>query len=222
MTIDYHSHCLPGIDDGAKTPDEGVELLKTLKSQGVDTVCLTPHFYASMKVDDFLRRRDAALEKLLAAAGGEELPKLVLGAEIHISYGLSEVKNLDKLTYEGTERMLLELPYEKFSHVFCDEIESLIAKYEIKPVMAHVERYTSWYDWPYGFLEKIDYYGTVYQFNVTSLAPFLLRRKIKSLLDEGLPAVFGSDTHSVKSRPPRFDLFVKHLGKYEIKNIFEK
>ena len=72
---DVHCHILPGIDDGAKTPDEGVELLKTLKSQGVDTVCLTPHFYASMKVDDFLRRRDAALEKLLAAAGGEELPK---------------------------------------------------------------------------------------------------------------------------------------------------
>ena len=45
--FDMHSHILPGIDDGAKTVEDSLELLSCLKNQGVTNICLTPHFYTN-------------------------------------------------------------------------------------------------------------------------------------------------------------------------------
>ena len=42
--IDFHSHILPGVDDGSASVEESLELLRMLASQGVDTVVATPHF----------------------------------------------------------------------------------------------------------------------------------------------------------------------------------
>ena len=44
--IDFHSHILPGMDDGSQTVEESLTLLEMLRAQGVDTVAATPHFYA--------------------------------------------------------------------------------------------------------------------------------------------------------------------------------
>lgn len=44
--IDFHSHILPGMDDGSKSTQESLEMLDMLRAQGVDTVAATPHFYA--------------------------------------------------------------------------------------------------------------------------------------------------------------------------------
>ena len=44
--IDWHSHVLPALDDGSRSVDESLALLKMLSEQGVDTVIATPHFYA--------------------------------------------------------------------------------------------------------------------------------------------------------------------------------
>lgn len=45
--IDFHSHVLPGIDDGSDCVEESLEMLHTAKNQGVSTMLATPHFYAS-------------------------------------------------------------------------------------------------------------------------------------------------------------------------------
>ena len=42
--IDFHSHILPGIDDGSRDVDMSLKMVDALKSQGVDTVCATSHF----------------------------------------------------------------------------------------------------------------------------------------------------------------------------------
>ena len=220
MTIDYHSHCLPGIDDGAVNAEMGVKMLEKLKSQGVGTVCLTPHYNVSMTVEEFLERRERSFKHLMDEAEGKDLPKLVLGAEVHISQGLCDVSDLDKLCYEGTDRMLLELPYSSYSPWMNCEIDSVIARYKISPVMAHVERYAEWYKWPDDFFDKFEYSDAVYQFNVESLSPFFFRMKIKRLLSEGLTAVFGSDTHNMTTRAPRFDLYEKYIDKSLVYHVF--
>ena len=59
--IDFHSHILPGIDDGSKSVEESIELLRMLSVQEVDTVAATPHFYASDgSPEEFFERRDAS------------------------------------------------------------------------------------------------------------------------------------------------------------------
>ena len=50
--IDLHSHILPGIDDGAKTAEEGKAMLAQMESQGVKTVVATPHFFPGSAVLD--------------------------------------------------------------------------------------------------------------------------------------------------------------------------
>ena len=47
--IDFHTHILPCIDDGARSLDESLALLQMLEEQGVDTVVFTPHYYGRKK-----------------------------------------------------------------------------------------------------------------------------------------------------------------------------
>ena len=59
--VDFHTHILPGMDDGAATVADSLAMLARLHDQGVDTVCLTSHFLQEEpSVEDFLRRRSAA------------------------------------------------------------------------------------------------------------------------------------------------------------------
>lgn len=46
--IDFHSHVLPGIDDGSDCVEESLEMLHTAKNQGVSTMLATPHFMLKM------------------------------------------------------------------------------------------------------------------------------------------------------------------------------
>ena len=43
--IDFHSHILPGIDDGSADPEESLELLRRSARQGIRKMVATPHFY---------------------------------------------------------------------------------------------------------------------------------------------------------------------------------
>ena len=59
--VDFHTHILPGMDDGAPTVADSLAMLARLRDQGVDTVCLTsPFLQEEPSVEDFLRRRAAS------------------------------------------------------------------------------------------------------------------------------------------------------------------
>ena len=73
--IDWHSHILPGLDDGSKDIEESLALLQLLDRQGIDAVIATPHFYAEQESpQEFLLRRKKASEQLKNA-------EVLLGAE---------------------------------------------------------------------------------------------------------------------------------------------
>ncbi len=68
--IDFHTHILPGIDDGSRDTEMSLAMLEAEMSQGVNTVVLTPHFYAHRRsIGHFLEKRQHALEKLQRALG---------------------------------------------------------------------------------------------------------------------------------------------------------
>ena len=59
--IDLHTHVLPGMDDGSRSPEESARMLRELAAQGVTLAAATPHFYAGENSPDrFLRRRKEA------------------------------------------------------------------------------------------------------------------------------------------------------------------
>ncbi|MBQ2388915.1 MAG: capsular polysaccharide biosynthesis protein, partial [Clostridia bacterium] len=67
--IDVHSHILPEFDDGAKSVDESINMLKILKDQGITHVIATPHFKMTddkKSIDDFLIKREESYQKLIS------------------------------------------------------------------------------------------------------------------------------------------------------------
>lgn len=87
--IDFHTHILPGIDDGAKSLEESLSLLKMEQEQGVDTIVLTPHyFHERQSLDAFLQQRNTAYEQLRHAAEREKISiNFHLGAEVRLAHG---------------------------------------------------------------------------------------------------------------------------------------
>ena len=91
--FDMHSHILPGIDDGAKTVEDSLELLSCLKNQGVTNVCLTPHFYTNeISLEDFIAERAEKFEKFKP-----HIPNgmnIVLGTEVYVTKYLFNNENI--------------------------------------------------------------------------------------------------------------------------------
>jgi len=75
MLVDFHSHILPGVDDGSASIEESLKMLQAEAGQGITHVVATPHFYP--RYDDperFLERRNAASEALQQLTRGIEGP----------------------------------------------------------------------------------------------------------------------------------------------------
>lgn len=214
FSVDFHSHILPGVDDGAKNVRESLAMLDILSSQNVKSVVATPHFRAHRDtVEDFLSRR-AEAKKLLDENSDKKI-KVYLGAEVAIERGISEIENISELAYEGTNYILLEFPYRPFSNWMMEEIEYIAYGKGLTPVIAHIDRY-------YDFFTSSDYneifsmQKVVFQVNNEAFLSRKSRGVVKTLIKNQLPFVLGSDCHNLENRKPNFDVSIGGLRKYEM------
>ena len=202
--IDFHSHILPEIDDGAKSVEESIAMLKMLKEQGVNTVALTPHYIAMDESPaEFLERREKSFEILKAEIekSGEDLPQLLLGAEVYFFPGVCRVEELPSLKLENTDFLLLEMPMAPWSdHIVRDLIE-LMNYSDIRIVIAHIERAMGYQK--KGTLEKLLDNGVLLQSNASFFNMRKTRRKALKMFRNGDIHFIGSDCHSVAHRPPK-------------------
>lgn len=136
--IDLHTHILPAMDDGAKDRDEALALISMLKNQGISKIVLTPHYYPHLEsIPDFLRRRSISYHSI-EDCGIE----MILGSETYLSETLLAMESIEGLCIGKSSYLLLELPYtDKWSLGVFRQIDRLIAKYNVNPIIAHVERY---------------------------------------------------------------------------------
>ncbi len=204
---DFHTHILPGMDDGARDVKMSVEMLCRLKQQGVDRVCLTPHYINHREpVKDFLARREESLnvltEEIKAQNLWDKVPELIPGAEVAWESPLEEEDDIALLCYKDTDMLLLELPFERPDQRTFSVIENIAFKYNVKPVIAHLDRYVKFMDWDQ-LVRVINLPGAVLQFNYCSVGFFKCGRLIKRLREERVPVVFGSDCHNLTTRPPK-------------------
>lgn len=214
--VDCHTHILPGIDDGAATPSEALEMLCCLARQGVSTVVLTPHYVSDgMSLDVFLQKRAAAMELLQ-----EERPpiEVLLGSEVLLSEALFNNRDLQPLCIEGTSCMLVELPsYEMpFTDKVTGWLQKLISIYEITPVIAHAERYTDLLRHEKK-LWGLNDDGCLVQINLSSLQKGrLLQKKLLKWIDCGWVQLLGTDCHHITVRPPEYaeplEVIVRRFG----------
>ena len=209
--IDFHSHILPGIDDGAENIEASFELLKTELKQGFSDIVLTPHFYPDyMDYNCFLQRRAAAYSLLSSGAGehGFDDLKLYSGAEIRISPKLFEL-DCKSLCVEGTNLLLLEFP-DYMIPPYADDLFSDLTARGFKIILVHAERYS--FNNNSNYLYYLVRKGILIQVNIGSCLN-KGKKKVFELMEHKLVHLLGSDTHSMDKRPPRWDSGLSVLNK---------
>lgn len=213
MFVDFHTHILPGIDDGSKNIEESLELLKIEKSHGVETIVATPHFYPHEDTPEkFLSRRQKAFEKLSEAMKQEgDLPQIILGAEVYYFKGISDWPGLKSLAIQGTEYMLLEMPLGKWTDSMYEDIEGIYTKHGIVPIIAHLDRYLDFFN-SSKILKKIETLPVVVQANGNYFLNKKTRSKALNLLKKSGINIIGSDCHNTTVRKPNLDLVAQIIS----------
>ncbi|MBP3918779.1 MAG: capsular polysaccharide biosynthesis protein [Clostridia bacterium] len=214
--IDWHSHILPGMDDGSRNVTESVALLNMQAAQGIRVAIATPHFYADNEsVETFLDRRRSAYEALQSAWNDLRV-KILLGAEVRYYPGISrmEKEELKHLRIEGSRVLLLEMPFQRWTDYMIRELIALSSISTLQIVLAHIERYLDQQE--HGTWERLEECGILKQVNASFFISLASRRKALALLKKGSVQFVGSDCHNLTARPPRigeaFAVIQKKLG----------
>lgn len=210
--FDFHTHILPGIDDGCRDTEQAAQLLQVQREQGVKTLALTPHFYFAKETPElFLRRRQEAWERMPAC---EDI-QIILGAEVRYSNGMSQWRDLNKLTLGDSKYILVEMPQPPWSRHMYNELMNIRKEQGLTPVIAHIDRYVQ----PFltrGIIKRLYELPVFIQAN----SSFFLNKWTKGMALKMLKAekihLLGSDCHNLEHRPPNikaaYQVIERHLG----------
>lgn len=193
---DWHSHVLPGVDDGIKTMEEALEVLRHFDAKGMETLWLTPHIMEDYpNTTEKLRARFDELQK--AWTGNL---KLRLASENMLDPLFDErLAARDLLPIgENADHLLVETSYFSPPMGFDGMIDSIMSA-GFYPLLAHPERYTYMDETDY---KKLKDKGVKMQLNYVSLVGGYgetAKKKSIWLLKNGYIDVIGSDVHRLKS-----------------------
>lgn len=203
--IDLHCHILPGIDDGAKTLEQALEMARIAVHDGIHTLACTPHIYPGMYMNDgpgIARARDA----LQAELDREGIAlQLVVGADVHLVPGLIEgLQSGCVPTLHGSRYFLLEpshtTPPPRLEH---SVLELIAAGYT--PIVTHPER-LSWVESHYTVFQRLIAQGAWMQVTAGALTGVFGRRAQywgERFIGEGHTHLLATDAHSTGRRLPR-------------------
>ena len=198
LTTDIHSHLLAGLDDGVRSCEEALAIVRTFQELGYRKLITTPHV-----IHDFYRNTP-----ILIRQGLEELKvflaerniifEIQAAAEYYLDEALSaKIEGREELLTFGDRYLLFETnmmtePYQLKDFIF----KLTTAGY--KPVLAHPERYA------FMNLEKAEdlrYRGVLFQVNMLSIIGYYskpIQRTAYQLIDKGWIDFLGSDCHSLE------------------------
>lgn len=201
--VDFHTHILPRMDDGSRSVEQSVEMLRAEAKQGIERVVLTPHFYANHDSPErFLARRERSETQLLQAMGGStEFPKLHLGAEVHYFDGMSDSEYMREMAIRGTNYVLVEMPMSRWTDRILLELDGIYQKLRLVPIVAHVDRYVNPFRVEAPF-EQLSELNVIVQVNNRFFINRVSRRSALKLLSRGRIQLLGSDCHNMKERKP--------------------
>lgn len=224
MVTDFHTHVLPGMDDGSASVSESIAMLREAFRQGITRVVATPHFYPQKDSPaSFLRRRQEAEDRLREQMAREsDLPSLSVGAEVYFFPGMSNSDTLSQLTIPENGYIMLEMPHSVWSEYMYQEIMGIHEKQGLTPIVAHVDRYIRPFR-TYGIPRRLEDLPVLVQAN----AEFFLNRATAPLALRLLKAdrihLLGSDCHNLTDRVPNLgkasQVIARRLGEEALDRI---
>lgn len=193
---DYHSHLLPGVDDGVQTADESLEILRLYEQLGIREVWFTPHIMEDIpNTTAGLRSRFEQFKKCYTGN-----IRLNLAAEYMLDNLFKERLAHRDLLPLGTEgnHLLVETSYFNPPMDLYSMMEKIKSAGFI-PVLAHPERYTYMGEKEYHRLKEA---GIMFQSNLPSLVGGYgnpVKKKVEELYSKAMINLYGTDTHTLSS-----------------------
>lgn len=194
--IDIHSHLLPGIDDGAKTPDDTLDLIIDLKQLGFGQFITTPHVMRNVwnNTAGSIHAKLSETNEMLASK--DIGITLSTGAEYLMDGNFAELFQKEKLLTLKQNYVLVEMSYINPPIQLYDIIFDLqVAGY--RPVLAHPERY-QFYHHNFSEYQRLKHSGCLFQMNLLSAVGYYgtdVAETAKKLLKAGMIDYVGSDVH---------------------------
>ena len=198
LGCDVHSHFIPGIDDGAQTLEQSIELLTSMAQLGYRKVITTPHSMA----DGYKNSPEiilGGLEKLRAGVRSAGISiEVDAAAEYYLDHALEEQVNAGTVLTFGNKLLLFELPFIG-EPAMLRQVVFQMQTQGCRPVLAHPERYSFWYTDFNKFVELKDR-GVLFQLNLVALSGAYgpqAKQLAERMIDAGYYELLGSDCHNM-------------------------
>ena len=197
ISLDIHSHILPGIDDGSPDIDTSLQLIQGLYNLGIQKSIATPHIIGDMfrktqqKINDAIKKLQAAYIKANIAM------EIAAAAEYMLDDHFMELlQNKAPLLTLHKNILLTEISYSTTPDNL-EEITAAIIEQGYQPVLAHPERY-HYYQQHLDKYQQLIEMGFVLQINLLSLTGYYgkkAEKAVKFILDNNLAKLDGTDLH---------------------------
>ena len=203
--IDIHSHILPGLDDGSKSMEETVELLKIAQDSGTKIIVASPHSDSEYTYDH--EKVDALIAEAQALAG--DGIKIVRGCDFHLMFANvnAAMEHPRRYTINNGPYILMELS-DMMIFPNTSDIWRQLENYGIRIILTHPER-NQILQTKFEQIEKWVGEGFYMQVTAMSLLGMFGKKAHKiatRMLDNGLAHFVASDGHDPIGRPPRLDV----------------
>lgn len=194
---DLHSHYLPNVDDGSKSIETTLKMLEKASLVGITDIMFTPHYIVDSRYISEVRENSAIFNNIKEHAKHLGV-NVYLGNEVYCGNNILEYLENKKITTLNNSRyMLIEIPlYNKMNNV--KNIFFELISNGITPILAHPERYTSYY-LDFDFFRSLIEMGVLLQINYPSLVGTYgkkAKRMAKKLLKYKMVTFIGSDVHN--------------------------
>jgi protein-tyrosine phosphatase len=218
-SVDLHCHCLPGLDDGPQTMDEAVTLCRALVSNGITTVCATPHQLGRYEGRNSPAAVRLAVAELQAVLDERHIPLRILpGGDVRVDERLLQLVESDRICTlgDGGRYILIELPHETLFDL--TRLIKSLAERGRRVILSHPERHMQLVRRDDLMRRWIDA-GAWMQVTAGSvLGTFGPDAEAASWkwLKQGLIHIVATDAHDTLRRPPLFtralELLTLRLG----------
>lgn len=200
LETDLHSHLIPGIDDGVKSWDESLDMLKELSLLGYKKIITTPHIIHDYypNTPDQIRKGVNQLNQKAKASG--LTVTIEAGAEYFVDEHFArQVKSDQELLTFGDSYILIETPFMN-KPLFLEEVIFNLQAHGLKVIFAHPERYT-YIQKDYKIVRNLISLGVFMQININSLTGYYSKEAKKTaqhLIDTSQVHFLASDLHGHK------------------------